>query len=181
MISIVIPIKLEENQYWDLLPNAIKSVLRQTYTDYELIISQYKNDVSEGRNKGIEKCNGEWILTLDADDILHNTFLEETIKLSDKYDIISTHSNNLLANPDEDFTQANRILNCSLFKKEVWLKNKFDETLYGYEDWKFWLDAKKEGFKFGLVNKQLVYINDTPNSRNKNAIKRHNELVKIIL
>lgn len=185
MISIVIPIKYEENIYWDLINNAIKSILRQTYKDYEIIISPYDKEVGQGRNNGIAKAKGEWILTLDADDTINENFLEKVISLTG-YDIVTTDGmiedyyfkvENIDIN---SFREFNRILNCSLFKKEIWEKYKFSEKLFGYEDWDFWLRALENGYKIGVINEPLVNISDRPESRNKEASKYHEELKKII-
>jgi glycosyltransferase involved in cell wall biosynthesis len=191
MISIIIPIKTTENEYWDLLPKAIKSVLRQTNKDYELIISQYDNDVSEGRNKGIERAHGEYCLTLDADDTLHPQFLEKVKNYCGQYDIVATDGyisgfifkKKFIAKDGvlEDFLQNNRILNCSIFKKEIWNRYHFNENLGGYEDWDFWVKALRNGYKIGVIHEPLVNISNRFNSRNKGAIRRHNELKDEIL
>lgn len=186
MISIIIPIKTTENEYWELLHKAVKSVLRQSYKDYELIISQYDNDVSEGRNKGLKKAHGEYCLTLDADDILHLQFLEKVLPYLGRYDIIATDGfigssifkSKFKAQDGtlDDFLKQNRILNCSVFKKEIWDKYHFNESLGGYEDWDFWIKALRNGYKIGVIHEPLVTISDRPNSRNKDAIKRDSEL-----
>lgn len=184
MISIIIPIKKERNEYWKLLPKSINSVLKQTFTDFELILSIYENEVSEGRNSGIRKAQGEWILTLDADDELMPKFLEEVSKYTNQYDIIATdalvNGIRFVAEPHKEFESRNRILNCSLFKKEVWERYNFNEQLKAYEDYDFWLKAIRNGFKIGAVNIPLVKINDRPNSRNKYASTHHTELINQI-
>jgi len=183
MISIIIPIKLQENEYWDLLPGAIKSVLRQTYKDYELIIQQYDNDVSEGRNKGLERARGEYCLCLDADDILYPDFLEKTLPLMKDYDMVATMGdiNGVTFTPHTSgFEIGNQMLNCFLFKKEIWNKYKFDETLGGLEDYDWNLQAIRNGYKVGIVNEILVYISDRPNSRNKEATRNLKTLMEII-
>ncbi len=83
---------------------SVKSVLNQTYTDWELIIiddcsndstwsiiesindsrvRKYKNDTNRGiaytRNRGIELSNGEYIALLDDDDIYFSTKLERQV------------------------------------------------------------------------------------------------------
>lgn len=179
MVSIVIPIKRVDNEYWTLLNEAIKSVLRQTYTDYELLIGIYDKDVSDGRNEALGRCVGEYCLTLDADDTLEPSFLAKTIPLMTEYDIVATDATlggSYWSAGTGSFEDNNQILNCSLFKKEIWNKYKFDDTLGGYEDWDWNLKAIRNGYKVGYVREALVNISDRPNSRNKNAILNHNEL-----
>lgn len=181
MISVIIPIKKERNEYWKMLPRAINSVLAQTFTDFELIIQIYDNQVSEGRNEGIKKAVGEWILTLDADDELEPNFLEKVWEHKEDYDIVATDATingiRFKAEPDKEFQSKNRILNCSLFKKEVWNKYNFNEELLAYEDYDFWLKAIRNGFKIGHINIPLVKIYDRPDSRNKYASTHHEELL----
>lgn len=192
MISIILPIKTTENEYWKLMPQAIKSVLRQTYKEYELIISPYDTDVSEGRNEGLERARGEYCLTLDADDMLHPQFLEKVVPLLARYDIVATDAVfsklgifksrfRAKAGTLNDFLEGNRILNCSVFKKEIWEKYHFNEELGGYEDWDFWIKALRNGYIVGVVHESLVTIRDRPNSRNKKAIERADELKNKIL
>jgi len=179
MVSVIIPIKRVENEYWSLLNNAIKSVLRQTYTDYEILLGVYDEDVSDGRNSAIARSSGEYCLTLDADDELEPEFLEKTVKLMKDYDIVATDAylnGSVWRAGGGNFEDNNQILNCSLFKREIWEKHKFDNTLGGYEDWEFWIKAVRNGYRVGIIREPLVIISDRPNSRNKGAILRHKEL-----
>ena len=99
MISIVVPVYNGENYIED----CIKSILRQTYLDWELILidnastddslevckefagrddriqvfQQHRNmGVSVARNLGIEKSRGEFITFIDADDWVEKDYLE---------------------------------------------------------------------------------------------------------
>lgn len=105
VISIVIPIYNVE-QY---IKNSLLSVIQQTYKSLEIIlvndgskdnsvsiavdflkqnsinfhlISQENKGLSEARNVGIQKCTGEWIICLDADDYLCPSALEEMINFA---------------------------------------------------------------------------------------------------
>lgn len=104
--SIVIPLYNKEN----FIENTIKSVLNQSFTDYELIIiddcssdnslkiaSQFIDDriiiinhennkgLSASRNTGIRNSNSKYVAFLDADDLWKNNFLEEIYTLINTY------------------------------------------------------------------------------------------------
>ena len=105
--SIVIPL-YNKAPY---VAKAIKSVLSQTFTDYELIIvndgskddsgkiarwaieghgncrlvEQKNAGVSVARNNGVAISNGEYLCFLDADDWWEPTFLEEMARLIEEF------------------------------------------------------------------------------------------------
>lgn len=92
--SVIIP-SYNQEQY---LPDAIGSVIDQTYKDFELIVvddgstdasmgvarsyhglkvvSQVNKGLSAARNTGIMNASGEWCVFLDADDIMAPNYLE---------------------------------------------------------------------------------------------------------
>jgi len=92
------------------LPEAIDSVLNQTYQDFEIIvvddgstdntvtvlqryiqnnsvvyIYQKNQGVSTSRNKGINKSTGEYICFLDADDVLFPESIRKRVNFLDKH------------------------------------------------------------------------------------------------
>ncbi len=105
MISIILPCYNPDRQY---LIECIKSIKRQSYYDYELIIindgsdkpysdfikkivitdqrfrliEQENKGVSETRNRGVKEAKGKYILFVDADDILMEGFLEEALNIA---------------------------------------------------------------------------------------------------
>lgn len=102
MVSVVVPVYNAE----DNISNCIKSVLNQTYRDFELIlindgstddtekiinyflekderikvISRENKGVSFTRNEGIALSKGEYITFLDSDDYIDNSFLSSFVK-----------------------------------------------------------------------------------------------------
>jgi glycosyltransferase involved in cell wall biosynthesis len=103
LISVVIPC-FNHAKY---LPDALKSILDQTYQAWECFIVNdgspddteciakewclkdsrfkylYKNNggLSSARNFGIQNATGKYILTLDADDKFETTFMEKALKI----------------------------------------------------------------------------------------------------
>lgn len=95
MISVIIPIYNAE----PYLRRCIDSVLKSTYRDFELIlvddgstdgslricqeysdcriklIVQENQGVSAARNRGLDECAGEWVVFVDADDVVSRDFL----------------------------------------------------------------------------------------------------------
>ena len=110
--SVVIPTYNHEV----FLEKAVKSVLTQTFSDYEIIIiDNYSNDntenliknlnnknikfiknrnhgiIAKSRNIGIEQSKSEWIAFLDSDDIWRQEKLKvlfNFIKNNNNYDVI---------------------------------------------------------------------------------------------
>lgn len=111
MISVVIPLYNKEKS----IITTLKSVLAQTYTDWELIIvddgstdrsadivreffstlriedfkfqiiSQKNAGVSAARNTGILAAKGEYVAFLDGDDLWGKNFLKELVRLMEDY------------------------------------------------------------------------------------------------
>ena len=112
LVSVIVPVYKVERY----LPRCIESILRQTYTNFELIlvddgtpdrsgiicdryaekdsrikvIHKENGGVSSARNAGIDAAQGEWITFIDSDDWVSDDYLEVLLKPleNQRYDIV---------------------------------------------------------------------------------------------
>lgn len=155
-------------------------------------ISMYKNDRNSGvgysRNYGIRKAKHDYIICLDADDIL-NPEIKDIVPTTDIVAIGVQHfeGRNDIVLPPENITlemllQDNRMPVSSPFSKEIWRKvGGFREDLSGYEDYAYWIDCLKLGATISSVRKPLLNYRIHAGGRNVEAVKNHNELKKQII
>jgi glycosyltransferase involved in cell wall biosynthesis len=183
-VNIVIPC----HNYEEFVAEAVESVLGQTYRDWTLtliddgstdgsldimrryeelpgvrIIEQPNSGVSRARNAGIAAVGSEYVLTLDADDLLDATFLEKTVPVLDadaSLGLVYTwmmyfgEQELLIENSEYEFEvllRENFVNTTSLFRRAAWAQvGGFDTEIGGYEDWEFWIALGEKGW-FGKV------------------------------
>lgn len=144
--------------------------------------------VGAARNSGISKAKYDYIICLDADDIL-NPEIKNIVPTTDIVAIGVQHfeARNDIQLPPETITlemllDSNRMPVSSPFSKEIWRKvGGFREDLKGYEDWAFWIDCMKAGATISSVCKPLLNYRIHAGGRNVEAVKNHNELKKQII
>lgn len=205
-VSIIIPVYNSEKY----LSETLKSVRKQTFTEWEcviindgsvdnsekVILENIKDDsrfnyiyqentgVCIARNEAVNQSVGEYILCLDADDLISANFLEETLKvlMSDdnikiatssveyfgrskgKLEMVSYDLGTLLA--------ANQLVVTSLFRREDFDRvGGFNQNMKeGLEDWDFWIAVLKEGGRVERAENAVFSYRLTSNSRNTNVI-----------
>jgi glycosyltransferase involved in cell wall biosynthesis len=160
-----------------------------TYKDRIVYINQKNQGAARARNTGILNSTGNFILCLDADDWVSETYVEDAINLiEDDYSIISpvavftdselnatseiwpsryiidTNGNTL-----NDIIFVNRANSCSLFSKKLWeLSEKYDDIAPRGEDWLFWMSLLKLGCKI-----KYIAMSNTPHYKyRKHGISR---------
>lgn len=178
-VSIIIPCY----KYAKYLKECIESVRYQTYPIHEVIVvsdgspddtvevcrqlgvtcvEKTNGGLSSARNYGIERCTGDYIMCLDADDKLTPAAIEEHMKLiTDDMTIAQCalmefgerHVINI-PNPNtclERVMQSNTIFCNAIFPKKAWVEvGGFDESetmRLGYEDWECWIRMLAKGYK----------------------------------
>lgn len=184
-VSVIIPC-YDQAEY---LPDAIESALNQTYKDIEVIVvndgstdsslqvaqsykdkitivNQVNKGLSSARNTGIMHSTGDYILPLDADDILLENCVERMMR--DTADVIApsfkcfgvSDRECVLTNIPtlEDFKTANRIGYFSAIKRSVLLEvgGYNPKMLYGFEDYDLWFDIFKRGHSLAIIPEILV-------------------------
>ena len=209
-ISVIIP-SFGQAQY---LSEAIESVLDQTFKPHEIIviddgstdgslaiaksyepkikvISQVNKGLASARNTGIMNATGDYILPLDADDMLYPNCIERITK-----EIEETHADIippsfkvfglgneiviLEKNPTlEMFKAGNRFGYFSAIKRSVLLEvgGYSPRMTWGYEDYHLWFDLLKRGKTFSVIQEALVLYRVKENSMIHSAKAHHEELM----
>lgn len=208
-ISIIVPCY----NHAKYLPEALKSVLEQTYKNWECIIvndgsiddteeitKQWiekdhrfrylkieNGGLSNARNVGIEASIGEYILPLDADDLIAPRYIEKALKEfkkgkglkivyceAEKFGKINgiwkLKPYSLLS-----IVSYNMIFCSAIFKKEDWrLVDGYDvKMVYGYEDWEFWISLLKSGGSVKKINYVGFFYRMKASSMISNMTEEH--------
>ncbi|MGW5665740.1 glycosyltransferase family 2 protein [Streptomyces sp. NPDC003758] len=159
VVSVVIPC----HDYARYLPDAVSSVVAQTFRDWELVIvddgstddtaevakgliarhpdrcirllQQANAGVSAARNTGIEAAAGRYILPLDADDVIAPTMLEKTVAVLDGDPGIAIASTDVFTFTDDDLPP--QAMPLPAYSRELMLQRliMFYCSLYRREAW----------------------------------------------
>lgn len=194
LISILMPYY----QLDDLLVESVDSVKRQTYENWELIIvddcSQDKpasevlateadkririvrHDSNQGpsaaRNTAVSNSNGEYLLPLDADDLIAPSYLEKVLNALRETGASAAYTQvKYFGNFDCTYTPSILLseifsghfpCNTLLMKREVYDSVGGYKNLPKIEDTEFWISAIEAGVKFAFVDEAL-YLYRTHN------------------
>lgn len=214
-VSIIVPCYNQAHY----LSEALKSVFNQKFLNWECIIVNdgspdntdevakkwcekdnrfkylYKDNggLSSARNAGVKISRGVFILPLDADDLLHELFLEKLVPvlLNNKdLALVSCYSKFFEKNiknvinelkPKGDnylyLLYVNQLIATSLYRKICWQEvGGYDESMKnGFEDWDFWLAITKTGWQFKIVEEFLFYYRKSKKSMLVDTISNHAE------
>ena len=214
MISIIIP-SYNQQEY---LPQAIESALGQAYpvevividdgsTDSSLevakkyekqswgysckVVSQVNKGLASARNTGIMNATGDWILPLDADDMLLENCIEKILPVirETEADIIAPsfkcfglNSDPIVLMPNPtiaDFKAGNRIGYCSAIRKSALLEvgGYNPKMVWGAEDYDLWFDLLKRGKKLVTIPEILWLYRTKPSSMWTETAKHKDEFM----
>lgn len=154
--------------------------------------------LSAARNTGIALSKGEFILPLDADDLLEPTAIEamlaeslrqpNRIIYSDVFlipDIGAEGRRVIFECPDYDFRELLKkvlMFPTSMFPREAWVESGgFKDIGEGFEDWEFWVTLGELGYEGHRIPKPLYsYRVKREGSMRQDAIEVRDKLIKKI-
>lgn len=211
LVSIVIP-AYNPSSY---LIEAIASASAQTHRNVEIVLVNDGTDKSESlavldqasrlvgtyleqpnrglgaaRNTGFSACHGEYVLPLDADDLLEPTYIGECLAALSDSDAAFVYTDfkvfgtrNYRERPGEyslyRLLDRNYLTYAALIRKSAWTEARgYDESMrLGYEDWEFWLHLGSLGLFGRYVPKALFRYRKHGASLYDTARARHAEIV----
>jgi glycosyltransferase involved in cell wall biosynthesis len=205
LISIVIP----TYNYAAYLQGAIESALAQTYKNIELLIvddgstdataavaKRYKKrlkyyykengGVSSARNYGARHIQGDYVVFLDADDVLAKDYVQKTLALllQQKQQVGYVYTQLKTFEASSEVTQypgfrgsylmvGNYIAATCLMKAEIAQHYLYDTRLAFLEDWDYYLTLLGKGIVGVLLNEPLLYYRK--HSNDESALDTVNE------
>lgn len=195
VVSVIVPC-YNHGKY---LSEALFSIKNQTYENWECIIvndgspdnteeianhwinldkrfkyfNKENGGLSSARNAGIEKSNGNYILTLDADDKFECKFIEKAVSILDKnekvgivtcwgYRFIKKEIYGLfkpVGGTIENYLFCSASLASSMFRRECWEQvGGYDEEMKkGYEDWDYYIRIALNGWQTHVIEEPLFF------------------------
>ncbi len=187
-ISVVIPCY----NYASYVPEAIESALNQTLRAYEIIvindgstdnsleairhfqdrvtvIDQENKGLIKTKNVGLEHAKGDWIIYLDADDIMQPDLLERLYhdaRMTNSevaysaMEFIGNESGIFWSRPfsRRSLRKGNYINNSALMRRAALEKagGYKQAMVYGFEDWELYLSLAEQGARFRYVEEPLL-------------------------
>lgn len=163
--------------------------------DYPVkLVRQVNKGLPSARNTGIMNSSTEYILPLDADDILNDNCVEKLLEVAEvtgadmvapSFKSFGKESYQVILMPHptiEEFRVANRIGYCTLMKREVLLEvgGYSPKMVWGYEDYHLWHDLLKRGKKLVTVPDILWLYRTKEHSMINVAQDHHDELMEQI-
>lgn len=182
LVSVVVPVYNMES----FLPETLDSILTSDYPNFEVIVvddgskdasyrvacdyakkdrrvrayTQPNGGACAARNQAVRLAEGEFILPVDADNLIGSTLIADSVK-----EIVKDPSVKVVA-PRADFfgertgewklppfslhllARKNIMDTCALYRKKEWERvGGYCENIIAREDWEFWIAVLKDGGK----------------------------------
>lgn len=216
MVSVIVPCY----NYAHYLGEALDSVLAQMYSDWECIIVNdgspdnteevalkycnkdrrfkylYKENGghSSARNFGIRNSSGQYILPLDADDIISDCYIDKAVEILEKDNNVKVVAGQIQFFGTEDEKQilpsydfrslllmSFISVSCVYRREDYDRTNGYDETMLGFEDWDFWINVLKDGGEVIELPQICLYYRKKEKSVFKDVLKDKKRIFKDLL
>ena len=158
------------------------------------VLTQKNLGASSARNAGIAKARGQYIIPLDADNLICPSILTKGADILNRNPEIGMVYGDKEVFGERSFLSRNRsvemayilyhhhIDTCAIFRKEMWadvggydIKLPFDSL----EDWMFWLEALHRDWQFQYVDQVFFLYRYRSGSKSRRTQK--NPVSKLIL
>ncbi len=137
------------------------------------VFVQRPHSIGAARNLGIEMTDAKYIISLDADDWVEPTYIEDCLeRMTDGVGIVAPSlvwPDGTVQHPKEPVTaehlaQENCIFGASMFRRSAWDSvGKYDESPRTYEDWDLWLRIVRVGWIVSPIREPLLHYCPEPN------------------
>jgi glycosyltransferase involved in cell wall biosynthesis len=161
---------------------------------FEYFIQKNKG-LSNARNTGIKKLNSKYILCLDSDDKISETYIENGIKYLEENDNISIYygkakfffDNGLEVDWNlPEFNYKNLLENNHIYCSYIYRRREYNETggydenMKGYEDWDFIIRLLNGNKKVFMTNDTVFFYRRHDGSMDSIQSKKIDEYKKYI-
>ena len=142
------------------------------------VLRQRNTGPCAARNAGIKIAKGEYILPVDADNMINPEYMVRGVEILGKNKKVGVvYGDCIHFSPgfeerrrvgvfDKDkMALANYIDTCAVIRKKLLMEcGGYDEKLFGWEDWELWINAYQKGWKFHYIPEIMFYYRLKPNS-----------------
>ncbi len=164
--------------------------IAQSYGRKVKVISQVNKGLASARNTIIMNMTGDYLLPLDADDVLLPNAIEKILEKIQEtnadivglsFKTFGTTSQEIIIGQANvfDFLEANRIGYCSAIKKSCLLEigGYSPRMIFGYEDLHLWINLLDRGAKLVTIQDILWMYRTKKESMITTAKAHHEELM----
>jgi glycosyltransferase involved in cell wall biosynthesis len=156
------------------------------------ILHQENAGPSVARNVAIEQSKADYILPLDADDLIENSSLSESVKIMKNKEVGVVYGNIQFFGDDntvkEQFNFSldrqllmNQVAVTALIRKSVFTEvGNYDEFLskHGLEDWEFWIRVGQSDYSFQKLDMIFFKVRVNQFSRTYQVANNNLEMIK---
>src|SRR5690606_4999683 len=184
------------------LPDAQEILGRQAAKDARIrVLHKTNGGLGSARNHGVEQATGEFVLFLDADNVLEPAYAETALRaLANAPDAAfvtpfcrhfedGSGRDKGVYNPVPFDVKASLLINRfgdagAFFRRSVFTErgHRYDELLIAYEDWALWMDLAADGLEGEIVPRTLYRYRTRPDSMmEQDGLPNHPALMGLLI